>query len=384
MKKIRFEMMARRAKHGMVDIYVRCRQGEKTMDVDTGFRVRKEEWDDEEEFVKDNPNAKEMNRALRKVIYDMESLEFSQEGGLSLYQFVKLWKMKDVSENFYMSVEKELPNRKIRTSTMMLHRQTFALLKRYSPKCCVADLDEPFVRGFYEYLKTTDSHFGKPFNESTIDKHMNIFRTYYHIAEKMFGNKVPRNSFSFYRWNRNREERMKAWVDDDIRKVENALAQGILKPVERLVAEQFLFMSYTGMRISDFTSMKEENFVRDAGGVWLEYTSVKTHVPVRLPMASLFDGRAEQLLYRHQSDFGKFFCIPWRNVWNKRIKRVAQLCGVGKHVSSHVARHTFATRLLNKGVGIQTIQKVVGHRKMDTTMVYAKLTDESIARQLCV
>lgn len=159
-------------------------------------------------------------------------------------------------------------------------------------------------------------------------------------------------------------------------------AKGKAKPKDLFAVEQFLMMSYTGMRISDYTSITKDNIVFKDGLTWIEYTSVKTNVKVKLPVASLFDGRAEQILYKYLDNIETLFTIRWQTAFNKRIKRIATECGISKNVSSHVARHTFATRLLNKGVPIQTIQKVVGHQRMDTTMGYARITDESIVRQL--
>lgn len=60
------------------------------------------------------------------------------------------------------------------------------------------------------------------------------------------------------------------------------------------------------------------------------------------------------------------------------------MAGVNAHVTAHVARHTFASRLLNKGVPVTTIQKAIGHRNLNTTMMYAKMDDAGLMRQLSV
>ena len=53
-----------------------------------------------------------------------------------------------------------------------------------------------------------------------------------------------------------------------------------------------------------------------------------------------------------------------------------------KHVTAHVARHTCASRLINRDVPITTIQQVIGHRQISMTMIYARINDNAFVRQL--
>lgn len=140
-------------------------------------------------------------------------------------------------------------------------------------------------------------------------------------------------------------------------------------------------MSYTGCRYSDFVSLNESNLIKDRETLWLNYTSIKTGVPVKIPLNLLFDGRAEQILYRYKDRLKHFFSIPSNSTWNKKIQRIAKKYGVIKHISAHIARHTFATRLLARNIPLTTIQKVIGHRKPETTMIYAKVSDNMLLTQ---
>ena len=57
------------------------------------------------------------------------------------------------------------------------------------------------------------------------------------------------------------------------------------------------------------------------------------------------------------------------------IKRIAQKCGITKNLSTHVGRHTFGTTVtLEKGVPIETVSEMLGHKQITTTQIYAKLT----------
>jgi len=64
--------------------------------------------------------------------------------------------------------------------------------------------------------------------------------------------------------------------------------------------------------------------------------------------------------------------------YNKYLKEVAELVGIDKHVTSHVGRHTYATYLLNHGVSIEAIAKVLGHTNIKTTQIYARMNKKAI------
>ena len=140
-------------------------------------------------------------------------------------------------------------------------------------------------------------------------------------------------------------------------------------------------MSYTGVRISDFISLSDSNFTVENGRMWLTYTSVKTDTPVRLPISSIFDGRAEQIINKYLHCLPQYFGIR-KDHFNSRLKTAIRHAGIEKHVTAHVARHTFASRLVNKDVPVTTIQKVIGHRSLKMTMVYAQTNENTLIRQL--
>ena len=65
---------------------------------------------------------------------------------------------------------------------------------------------------------------------------------------------------------------------------------------------------------------------------------------------------------------------------NKYLKEIAELCGITKRVSMHLARHTFATTVtLERGIDIMTVSKMLGHKNLRTTQIYSKVTELKIA-----
>jgi site-specific recombinase XerD len=68
---------------------------------------------------------------------------------------------------------------------------------------------------------------------------------------------------------------------------------------------------------------------------------------------------------------------------NAYLKEIADVCGINKHLTTHLARHTFATTVtLANGVSISTVSKMLGHRSLKTTQIYAKVLDSKIADEM--
>ena len=68
---------------------------------------------------------------------------------------------------------------------------------------------------------------------------------------------------------------------------------------------------------------------------------------------------------------------------NAYLKEIADVCGIHKNLTTHLARHTFATTVtLSKGVSISTVSKMLGHRSLKTTQIYAKVLDSKIGYEM--
>lgn len=380
MKKIKFSVYAKSVRGGMVGIYIRCQQGVRIVPIDTGVRVFSDEWDEDNGLIVNNPNSLELNRTVRKCVYDLQNMEYSKsEEGISLSSLIKIWNEKDSYHDFYLFFENHISTDNIRDSTSKLHKNTLSMLKCYKKKCLLCDLDEDYVEGFYLFLRNHTFLNDRRYESTTIKKHLKILRTYYNKAKKIYPRHVNDIDFSKIQI-KTSEKPIKSLEENDIKILEK-IVNCEKKENDELVVYQFLFMSYTGCRYSDFVSLNESNLIKDRETLWLNYTSIKTGVPVKIPLNLLFDGRAEQILYRYKDRLKHFFSIPSNSTWNKKIQRIAKKYGVIKHISAHIARHTFATRLLARNIPLTTIQKVIGHRKPETTMIYAKVSDNMLLTQ---
>lgn len=72
----------------------------------------------------------------------------------------------------------------------------------------------------------------------------------------------------------------------------------------------------------------------------------------------------------------KVFKIPGRNNYNEDLKLLANEAGIDKNMTSHTGRHTFATLMLTQGVDIYTVAKLLRHKSLSTTQIYATIIDQ--------
>jgi len=75
---------------------------------------------------------------------------------------------------------------------------------------------------------------------------------------------------------------------------------------------------------------------------------------------------------------GKLLPILSNQKMNAYLKEIADICQINKNLTYHVARHTFATMSISKGVPIETVSKMLGHSKIQTTQIYARITNKKL------
>jgi len=134
----------------------------------------------------------------------------------------------------------------------------------------------------------------------------------------------------------------------------------------------FLFNCFTGMRISDLKRFNPTTWIQGDEIVFepakKRLTSTKEHI-VKIPLI----GIAKEFL----STLGDGILFERSEVkYNKRLKTIADLAGIDKNITSHVARHSFATQLAVLGVPVIVISKLLGHKNISSTMVYIHIADK--------
>ena len=134
-----------------------------------------------------------------------------------------------------------------------------------------------------------------------------------------------------------------------------------------------LFSALTGMRHSDIQKLKWKEIIKDGEHYRILFTQQKTKGVLYMPISD----QAYQLCgERGEPDRLVFEGLQDPSWINKPLERWIKAAGITKHITFHCFRHTYATLQLTNGTDIYTVSKMLGHTKVTTTQIYAKIVDE--------
>ncbi len=152
-----------------------------------------------------------------------------------------------------------------------------------------------------------------------------------------------------------------------------------------LVRDIFVFCCYTGLAYADVQHLKQEHIIIGVNGDrWIKMPRKKTKAISSIPLLP----PAEEIILKYNEhsyvlDGKGVLPVLTNQKSNAYLKEIADVCGINKNLTTHLARHTFATTVtLSNGVSISTVSKMLGHRSLKTTQIYAKVLDSKIAEEM--
>jgi site-specific recombinase XerD len=148
------------------------------------------------------------------------------------------------------------------------------------------------------------------------------------------------------------------------------------KDKQRLIRDLFLVQCFTGMAYRELYNLTEENLVTaDDGRMWIKIQRQKTGGDCRIPLMDI----PLSIIRRYKGTAGddKLLPVPDMEAMNYGLQAIGKQCGITKHLTTHVGRHTYASEVtLSQGVPIESVAKMLGHRRLSSTRVYARITEE--------
>ena len=382
MEKISYNLVFNRKKRlnkrGMALVQVEAYLNRKKMYFSTKIYLKPEQWDAKRKMVKNHPNANVLNRMLYENIAAIEQTELGlwQQGKSISLDLLKNSIDKPLSNgrSFLTFFKEEIANSSLKESTRQNHLSTLELLQEFKKEVLFTDLTFEFVSSFDNYLQSKGYHL------NTIAKHMKHLKRYINVAINKEYMDIQKYAFRKYKI-KSIEGSHTHLAPEELHKFENLQLTGRYTRLQK-TKDAFLFCCYAGLRYSDFTNLTSANIVEFHQETWIIYKSVKTGMEVRLPLYLLFEGKGIQILQRYKDDLNSFFIFKDNSNINKELNILAGLAKIDKRVSFHTARHTNATLLLYNGANITTVQKLLGHKSVKTTQVYANIMDITVVRDL--
>ena len=151
------------------------------------------------------------------------------------------------------------------------------------------------------------------------------------------------------------------------------------------VRDVFIFCCYTGFAYSDIYKFEYDAITKGIDGeFWLaterQKTGVKESVPL-LPVALEIIEKYRDHPYCKNKN--RLLPVNSNQRYNGYLKEIADICGINKKITSHIARHTFATTVtLSNGVPIETVSSMLGHSSIRTTQIYAKVVESKVSQDM--
>ena len=238
------------------------------------------------------------------------------------------------------------------------------------------DVDKEFLSEFTDYLRQMPKaskygvlKTGGRLSNNSVVSYYGTLRTAINRAYKEGIITVnPTKEFDFASKVRQEPSRREYLTIDELKTLINTECR------HEIIKRAFLFSCLCGLRVSDIRKLRWCDLQRNGGRVRIEITMQKTKEPLYLPIS---DEALKWLPERGKANDSDFiFPLTHEGTVNDTLQHWAKVAGITKHISFHVARHTHATMMLTLGADLYTVSKLLGHKNIATTQIYAKIVDK--------
>lgn len=263
--------------------------------------------------------------------------------------------------------------------TTEIYIKRFLKQKKNTSDIYLKQLTYSFIIDFEQYLRKSPClQRSNPLNNNGIMKHLERFRKLMNFAldlEWLDKNPFGRYKLKFHRFKKEflSKDELRVFEESTIK--ENGL---------QIVKDIYVFACYTGLSYSDIKSLTKNNIrIGVDGGNWIFTQREKNEQPVKVPLLK----GAELILDKYEdyssNERGKLLPVFSNQKVNSYLKKISKILGINKNLTFHSARHTFATTVtLSNGVPIETVSKMLGHTKISTTQIYARVLECKLSHDM--
>jgi len=260
-----------------------------------------------------------------------------------------------------------------RYKTCYAHVQRFIKSRYRKNDLLLSDITQEFVKNFEFYLKTE-----RHCSHNTAIKYLKNFKKITRIGLANGWLKVdPFANIKF---------RLEEVDMDFLNEQELKVLSERHFEIERLqqVKDVYLFCCFTGLAFIDVKTLVYTDIEENDGRLWIKKKRQKTknwcHVPLLVPAVQLID---KYRTHPQCQKTGLVFPVLSNQKMNAYLKEIADLCGIKKNLSTHTARHTFATTVtLANQISIEVVSKMLGHSSINMTKKYARVVDDLISKDM--
>jgi len=387
-----FVKRSRVTKNGEVPVQLKVTVNKVRIEVSINLTVNPDVWNSatEKAIGKDRKSTELNNRLdtvrfrLMEIYREMErnAEEITARKIVNKYQGVEtepkitlLSIFRDHNEKCKKLVGKDMSLSTVkRYETSYRHTEEFIKFNYKKDDIAIEDVNYQFVKDYEFFLKTEHNC-----NHNSTMKYLKNFKKIIRIAiANEWLQKDP-----FMNVKMTYEEVDRGFLEQhELEKIMNKEFE-----IERLsnVRDILVFCCFTGLAFSDVKTLSREHLVTDNEGIlWIRKARMKTSNMCNIPLLDIPKKILEKY-ENHSACRKKNVLLPVlsNQKMNSYIREIADLCGIKKSITTHTARHTFATiTCLANGVSLENVAKMLGHSNTKMTQQYAKVLDKSILRDM--
>ncbi len=355
----------------------------------TGIAITASQWDKDKERIKGRTtDALSTNLQLDNIASGLQAIfrkiEMSDDLSLERIKSEFLGK-KDEIDTLMQLFEKHNTDisKQVGISVSKATLQKYNVCKRHFSDFLdkqykrndlkLTELTYLVIREFDLYLRTVVGQ-----NSNTATKTMKTFKTITLLGQKM--GVLLHDPFMNHRFHLEPVNRG-FLTDEEILLIAN---KEIGIPRLELVRDIFIFSCFTGLAYIDVSNLTPDHIITLGDKQWImtqrQKTSVETNILLLDIPKAIIDKYCDNPAYPKREN--KLFPILSNQKMNAYLKEIADLCGIKKNLTFHLARHTFATMSLSKGGPMESVSKMLGHTNIKTTQIYARITNKKIEHDM--
>lgn len=255
--------------------------------------------------------------------------------------------------------------------TVYSHLSEFIKQRYKVSDIALKELTPAFITDFELFLRTEKEHC-----TNTVWSYMMPLRRIIYMA--INNGWLQRDPF--YGYSITREEIKRGFLTKE--EITQLINGTFKKKSYELIRDLFIFCTFTGLSWTDMYHLTKENLeISFDGHLWIKTNRQKTGTESNIRLLEVAKHIIEK--YEGMAKDGKLLPVPCYPNCKNGIKVIAKHCGIEKNVTWHQSRHSYATTVcLSNDVPIETLSKMLGHRSIRTTQIYAKITAEKVSRDM--
>lgn len=391
-------------KTGHIPVYARITINSDYDEISVGVKVLPQQWDSRlKAVIAKSPGAEAINSRISQVIVDLKRhfiILNAQYTGVSPLMLKNVFKGLDANPAKTLQVKEEssltlleaandhicfveamVAKKKLSKGLLTIFKTTRAKIMGFldqnyhSNDVVISEMGMEFAYKFYDYLLLKD-----PAGLDSNTSYKYIKKTKQFITEAKKRGQVKINPIADFSCKYAQPDRDYLEMHELNKIYKHPFGKRLTE-----VRDVYLFCCFTGFAYKDVEQLSRDNlFIGLDGCEWVKTNRQKTSNKEAVPLMPI----AAEIIARYKDDpyctvHNCLLPVDSNQKYNAYLKEIANICDIKINLTTHTARHTFATTVtLENDVPLETVSKMLGHKSIKTTQIYAKITQRKVSNNM--